>query len=244
MRTIILVFVYIIVIVLSFCLLMPIGLIIRLFSKKASAAYALFIVKCAFNLCMFISGCKKEVVGLEKVPTDTAVMYAANHRGFYDIILLYSIVPTQTAFVAKSGLRKFFCIAQWMWFLDCMFIERDNIKQSLEVILKAIALVKSGTSVYISPEGTRNPTDELLEFKEGSMKIATKGKVPIVPVCFTGTEKIMEESMPWVHSGKIRVEFGDPIYPDKLEKEELKHIGRYTRDVIQKLYDSTLDSED
>ena len=53
MRTIILVFVYIIVIVLSFCLLMPIGLIIRLFSKKASAAYALFIVKCAFNLCMF-----------------------------------------------------------------------------------------------------------------------------------------------------------------------------------------------
>ncbi len=238
MRTIILVIIYLIVIVLSFCILMPIGLIIRLFSKKASASYALTIVKIAFKLCMFVSGCKKEIVGLEKVPTDTPVMYAANHRGFYDIILLYSIVPTQTAFVAKVELRKLFCIAQWMWFLDCMFIVRDDIKQSLNTILRAISLVKSGTSVYISPEGTRNPTDELLEFKEGSMKIATKGKVPIVPVCFTGTERIIEENMPWVHSGKIRVEFGDPIYPDQLEKEELKHIGAYTRDKVQAIYDA------
>ena len=102
MRTIILVIVYVIVTLISFLILMPIGLIIRLFNKKTSAAYALFIVKCAFKLCMFISGCKKEIVGLEKVPTDTAVMYAANHRGFYDIILLYSIVPTQTAFVSKA----------------------------------------------------------------------------------------------------------------------------------------------
>jgi len=236
------VIVYLIICVLSIPFLLAL-LLVRAINQRAAAVFSQKIVWLAFRLCMLISGCKREIVGREKVPMDTAVMYAANHRSFYDIILMYTAVPNQTSFIAKIEMKKFVCIAQWMYFLNCLFMDRGDIKQNLQTILKAIELVKNNYSVYIAPEGTRNATDELLPFHEGSMKIATKGKVPIVPVVFTGTEEILEKHLPWIHRGKIRIEFGDPIYPDQLEPEQKKHIGAYTRDVIQEMYNKAKEIE-
>lgn len=194
MRTIIILILYVIITILSIpCYL--IEWIIRLINPMAAAKIAQVIVKGVFNLVMFVSGCRKEIVGLERIPRDTPVMYAANHRSFYDIVLAYATVPNQTAFISKKEIKKMPCVAQWMYFLNCQFMDRDDIKQSLQVILNAIALVKEGYSIYIAPEGTRNATDTLLEFKEGSMKIATKGNCPIVPVCFHGTEDIFENRL-------------------------------------------------
>lgn len=235
MRTIIILIAYILIAILSIPMYL-LEFIISKINDKAAAKLAQSIVCVVFKMVLFISGCKKEIIGIENIPDDTPVMYAANHRSFYDIILAYSTVPNQTAFISKIEIKKMPCVAQWMYFLHCQFMERGNVKQNLNIILNAISLVKNGYSIYIAPEGTRNATDELLPFKEGSMKIALKGKCPIVPVCIHGTEKIFENHLPWIHSGKIRIEYGTPIYPDQLDKQEQKHIGAYVHDVISNMY--------
>ncbi len=239
MRTFLILIAYIIISILSIPAYL-IEFIIRAINPMAAARLAQLAVKGAFSLVMFISGCKKTIVGLENIPRDTPVMYAANHRSFYDIILAYATVPNQTAFISKKEIKKMPCVAQWMYFLNCLFMDRGNVKQNLEVILSAISLVKNGYSIYIAPEGTRNATDTLLEFKEGSMKIATKGKCPIVPVCFHGTEKIFENCLPWIRKGNIRIEFGKPIYPDKLDKDTKKHLGAYVREIIAQMYENSI----
>lgn len=156
MRTIIILILYVIITILSIpCYL--IEWIIRLINPMAAAKIAQVIVKGVFNLVMFVSGCRKEIVGLERIPRDTPVMYAANHRSFYEIVLAYATVPNQTAFISKKEIKKMPCVAQWMYFLNCQFMDRDDIKQSLQVILNAIALVKEGYSIYIAPEGTATP---------------------------------------------------------------------------------------
>ena len=43
-----------------------------------------------------------------------------------------------------------------------------------------------------SPEGTRNKQGEIGEFKQGSMKLALKSGVPVVPVAIDGTYKLRE----------------------------------------------------
>lgn len=215
--------------------------IVRKISPKAAAAFALQVVRIAFTFALFISGCKKEITGIENIPADTPVMFAANHRSFYDIILAYATIASahvQVAFVSKIELKKVPMIAQWMHFLNCLFIDRGDMKQNMGVILDAIGLVKDGYSVYIAPEGTRNTSDTLLPFKEGSMRIATKSGAPIVPVCIKNTEDILENHVPWVRGGHISIEFGKPVYADALEKEEKKHIGAYVRDIIQEMYDN------
>ena len=213
----------------------------RKINEKAAAAFAIRIVRVAFNIAMFISGCKKHISGLENIPTDTPVMFAANHRGFYDILLAYSSIASvhvQVAFISKIEIKKFPIIAQWMYFLNCLFMDRGDMKQNMEVILKAISLIKEGYSIYIAPEGTRNASDTLLPFKEGSMKIATKTNAPIVPVCIKNTENIMENNLPWIKRGDISIQYGKPVYPDQLDKETKKHLGAYIQNIIQEMYNA------
>ena len=72
------------------------------------------------------------------------------------------------------------------------------------------------------------------------MKIATKGKCPIIPVCLHGTEEIFENNLPWIRKGKIRIEYGKPIYPDELDKETKKHLGAYVRGIVVNMYEQGL----
>lgn len=238
MRTILILLLYIIVCIISIPLLL-IECIVRKINEKAAAAFAIRIVRIAFNLTMFLSGCRKKIIGLEHIPKDTPVMFAANHRSFYDIILAYASIASahiQVAFISKIEIKKFPVIAQWMYFLNCLFMDRGDMKQNMGVILNAISLVKEGYSIYIAPEGTRNAEDTLLPFKEGSMKIATKTNVPIIPVCIKNTENILENHLPWIKGGNISIEYGKPVYPDQLDKEEKKHIGAYVQNIIQEMY--------
>ena len=72
MRTIIILILYVIITILSIpCYL--IEWIIRLINPMAAAKIAQVIVKGVFNLVMFVSGCRKEIVGLERIPRDTPV---------------------------------------------------------------------------------------------------------------------------------------------------------------------------
>ena len=70
------------------------------------------------------------------------------------------------------------------------------------------------------------------EFKEGSLKIAEKGKVPIVPVAIYGTYEIWEEHLPYMKKSKVIIEYGNPIIIDELTDNEKKKLGAYTRSKI------------
>ena len=114
----------------------------------------------------------------------------------------------------------------------CLFLDRDNIKEGLKLILKAVEDIKSGVSLFIFPEGTRSKDGNIAEFKEGSLKIATKAGCPIVPVAFSNTSAIFEDHFPFIKAAKVTIEFGKPIYVNELDKEEQKHIGKKVHDLI------------
>ena len=67
---------------------------------------SLAIVNWAWGVVIWLSGTKVIVKGEENVPKDTAVLYVANHRSIYDIVLTYVRVPRLTGYVAKKEMRK------------------------------------------------------------------------------------------------------------------------------------------
>jgi 1-acyl-sn-glycerol-3-phosphate acyltransferase len=107
------------------------------------------------------------------------------------------------------------------------------------VILEAIERVKSGISICIFPEGTRNKNQEdplsLLPFKEGSFKIATKTGCRIVPMAITGSADVFENHFPWIHKGTITITYGAPIDPKALDKETQKKLGAYCQKAVEDL---------
>ncbi len=225
----------------SLFILFPILWVVGKFSPKAKASASLAIVKWAFRTVLRLSGTKVKVVGLERIPKDEAVMFVGNHRSFFDIIIGYSLMKGNTAFIAKKEINKVPILRTWMKYLKCQFLDRHDMKQGLKVILEAIRLIKEEQyNIVIFPEGTRNKGEGVMEFKEGSFKIADKSGCKIVPMVQCGNECIFENQFPKIRKARTIIEFGEPIDVSTLSKEERKHMGAYTRDIVAGMYERNM----
>ena len=94
-----------------------------------------------------------------------------------------------------------------MKFIQCLFLDRDDLRQGLKTILKGIEMVEDGYSVFIA-QRTRNQGQEMLPFKEGSFKIAQKTGCPIIPVSISNSDSVLEKQFPRLKSAHVIVEFG------------------------------------
>lgn len=210
--------------------------IIGLFSKKAKARISYSIVQWVLKTCLFIAGTKIDVIGLENVPKDRAVLYVGNHRSIFDILINYSILPPLMGFVSKKEMKKYPFLNHWMRLMNCLFLDRDNIKEGLKTILAGVEQMKNGISMFIYPEGTRAKTDDaMIEFKEGSFKLAEKSGAPIVPVAINNSSACFEDHKPIVKKAHVIIEYGKPIETTELSKEEKKHLGAHVHDIVKEM---------
>lgn len=220
---------------------MLILLIVRKFRPDVSTFVAQGMVSAVFRLMIFITGSKVEVRGSENIPKDGGVLFVSNHRSYFDILTGLGYTKKPLGFVAKYEMIHVPLLKQWMELVNCLFLNRQDIKQGLKTIIKGIDQVKSGVSVWICPEGGRNMNPDVTnvkEFKEGSLKIAEKGKVPVVPVAIYGTYEIWEEHMPYMRKSKVIIEYGKPIVIDELSDAEKKKLGAYTRSKIVEMLEN------
>ena len=206
--------------------------IIGRFNPERKSKSSLWLVQKAFGIILFLSGTKVDVIGRENIPDDQPVLYVGNHRSYFDIVIGYRLIKGECGFIAKKEMEKIPFLRRWMKNIHCLFLDRKNIKEGLKTILAGIDKVKHGISIWIFPEGTRNRDAGMMEFKEGSMKIAEKTGCPIIPVAMTGTAEIFEKHIPWIKKSHVTVTFGKPIDIKTLEKDQKKVLGAYTRDVI------------
>ena len=206
------------------------------FNREASDLRQLRVVQAVFKIILWICGTKVIVLGEENVPTDKPVLYVANHKSLFDIIITYIRCPIRTGYVSKDVIEKVPSLNLWMKRLYCLFLNRSDIKQGLKTILAGIENIKNGISMCIFPEGTRNKTEDLvLPFKEGSFKMATKTGCPIIPMALTNTSAIFEDHFPLVKPTTVILEYGTPIYPNELNKDEQKKIGAYCQHAIEEM---------
>ena len=211
--------------------------IMHKFNDDGARRASLAIVSWAFNVIMFIGGTKRIVIGEDNVPKDEAVLYVSNHRSIFDIVVTYPRVPRRTGYIAKQESMKLPVISFWMVYLDCLFLDRSDIRKGLEMVLTAIDKVKNGISIFIYPEGTRNKTDQPLgEFHKGSFKIAQKAGCPIVPVVVNHTRECFEDHMPWIKKTTVIIEYCEPIRISELSKEDQKNIDQYVKTIIEQTY--------
>ncbi|MGN0364489.1 MAG: lysophospholipid acyltransferase family protein [Suilimivivens sp.] len=211
--------------------------IIGKFNMDLKNRSSLAIVSWAFRVCLFIAGTTIIVKGEENVPKDEPVLYIGNHRSYFDILITYVRVPRPTGYIAKKEMLRYPLLVNWMKNLHCLFLDRQDIKQGLMIILTAIEKIKSGISICIFPEGTRNRVNHtFMEFHEGSFKIAAKTGCAIVPMTIYNSADIFEDHLPKVRKTQVILEYGKPIYIKELEKEDQKRIGAYVKNIIMETY--------
>lgn len=212
--------------------------IIGKFNPHAKDISSLRIIQAVFKFILWITGVEVTVIGEENVPKDQAVLYIGNHRSFFDILLTYTRCPQLTGYVAKAEMEKIPLLSNWMRYLHCLFLDRKDIKKGMKTILEGIEKIKSGISICIFPEGTRNKNEnelDMLPFHDGSFKIATRAKCPVIPIALNNTADIFEAHLPRIRPTHVVIEYGKPIYPEELSREDQRRLGAYTQNVIREM---------
>ena len=224
--------------VLFFIFSIPVFLILYFIGLKNMTLrhrISIALVRFAFHVVLFLSGVKVIVKGLENIPDDKPVLYVANHSGFFDILAGYTTVKGLCGFVSKAELKKVPFLRLWMYFVNCLFFNRKDMRAAMQMIIDGIEKLKEGISIFIFPEGTRSKDGKLKPFKEGSFKMALKADVPIIPTAITGTSAVFEDHLPCIKSNVVTITYGTPILPADYTKTEQKHIGEIAQKEIAKM---------
>lgn len=179
-----------------------------------------------------MAGVSFNVYGKENIPTDEPVIYTPNHAGMFDIPAMILNAPEPPIFIAKKELKSIPVLSDWMYVLDCVFVDRNNKSSARSSLHEAIEMVKNGRSVVVFPEGTRSKDGTLGEFKGGAMKIAMETGAKVVPVLLRGTRARLEEKGEIV-PGEIDVVFMPSIETKGLTKEEFFEMPAQIRQLIQ-----------
>lgn len=131
---------------------------------------------------------------------DKRFLLVANHMSMFDPLACIYWSEKPITFVAKKEAEKFPFIGAAMKALDGQFLDRDNLRQGVQVIKKIEEYISTGyCSVVIYPEGTRNrnPEGPLPPFHPGTFKPAFRVNCPILPLAIYGTHRPFSTKIQW-----------------------------------------------
>lgn len=195
----------------------------RLKCEKDANDYVFKLYRKWADFTVKIVGINIEVYGIENIPKETCV-FMCNHTSILDVPILIKSINRNLGFISKKEVLKTPIIGYWLNKGKNVPLDRENPREGMKAISKGVQNLKEGFSMVIFPEGTRSKTGELLQFKKGSLKLATKSKAPIVPVYIDRASKCYEENKKF-KADKVKVVFGKPITTEGLTREEEKGLA-------------------
>jgi 1-acyl-sn-glycerol-3-phosphate acyltransferase len=161
----------------------------------------------------FLSGIRFEIHGQELIKRNTTYIFIFNHRSFIDAPILPIAIPQELRALGKKEISKI-PIFSWVVGRLAVWVDRSSIESRKASLEKMIKIAKSGFSVVVAPEGTRNDTSEtLLPFQKGAFRLSIESRIPILPMAVIGADQIMRRGSILLSPGKVKIFFSEPLTP-------------------------------
>ena len=195
-------------------------------------------VNLTIPLLMKLVRVKVNAKGVDKVPENGRMLFVCNHQHDFDPVMLLSVFPDyDIGFIGKKEIYKTMpLIGKAMHGLCCLSIDRENNREAAKTIIEAVHILKEDkASIGLFPEGYVSKSCELLPFRNGSLKIACKAKVPIV-VCVLNNTRSIPKRM-FIRHTDIELRVLSVINPDEYEGMTTVELG----DIIHAQMKTALD---
>ena len=174
-----------------------------------------------------------EAHGTENIPKENGFMLFPNHQGLFDVLAILQACPVPFSVVAKKEVAEVPFLKQVFACMKAFIIDREDIRQSMQVIINVVKEVKAGRNYLIFAEGTRSKQgNKPQEFKGGSFKAATKSKCPIVPVALIDSFKAFDTGS--IEKLTVQVHFLPPMYYDEYKDMKTTEIAAEVKRRIEK----------
>ncbi len=145
------------------------------------------------------------VEGLEHLPRTGGIIVVANHLHNADPVLISIACPRPLHYMAKKELFGVPVLGRILRWAGEFPINRGHVDRW--ALRRAAATVEQGVALGMFPEGTRSRAMKIERVLPGAGLVALQGKVPIVPVAITGTERLP-------FNGTKQHRRGDAPFPD------------------------------
>lgn len=175
-----------------------------------------------------------ETYGLENIPSENGFMFFPNHQGLYDVLAIVEACSIPFSVVAKKEIKDVQFLKQVIACMKGYLMDREDIRQSMQIIGNVTNEVKKGRNYVIFPEGTRSKEgNQVQSFKAGSFKAATKAECPIVPVALINSFKPFDTNT--ISPVTVQVHFLPPLYYDDYKNMKTKEIADKVQKQIQQV---------
>ena len=178
-----------------------------------------------------------QVTGLENLPEEDGFMIYANHQGMFDVVAIAATWERPMAAVLKKELGEVPLLKQIRLCTNSFTMDREDVRQSLEVIQNVTREVQKGRNYLIFPEGTRSKNGNVMgEFHGGSFRCAVKAKCPIVPVALLDSYKVLDQK----GSGPVSVQlhYLQPIAYEEFAGMKATEVAALVKQRIQDAIDA------
>ena len=183
--------------------------------------------------CAVVSGnIDLKVYGIENIPKENGFLLYGNHQGMFDVLAIAATCDNPLGAVLKKELAKIPFLKQVIACTHSFAMDREDIKQSMEVIVNVIKEVKNGRNYLIFPEGTRSRMgNKLLEFHSGSFKCAIKAKCPVIPIAFIDSFKVLDQK--GCKPVNVQIHYLEPIYYEEYKDMNTVELAALVRGRIE-----------
>lgn len=174
-----------------------------------------------------------KVLGRENLPLRKGgILFAVNHLSWTDIYLLASTLPLSYR-LTWMGKHEVFGNRFVAWFMrtnNVIPLHRGVADRA--AFVAAIKALKEGAAMLMFPEGHRSENHALIQGKEGTVRLAVRTNVPIVPMAIWGSETGFRGAM---LRQPIRIRIGQPYHPASLANGARDQWDKLTEDLMLRI---------
>ena len=179
-----------------------------------------------------------DAYGMDKLPKEEGYIMFPNHQGLFDTLALFESHEKPFSAVVKKEMEHVFLVKQIIKLIQAQLMDRDDVRQSLQVIKQVAEEVKAGRRYVIFAEGTRSRNgNELLEFKAGTFKSAMMAKCPIVPVALIDAFKAFDTNS--IKKITVKIHYMEPILYEEYKDMKTVEIAA----IVKQRIDETIAAE-
>ena len=162
------------------------------------------------------------VVGRKNLWAHRPAVFMVNHQSaLIDVLVTTMLLQNGFTGVVKREVAHVPVIGQLLTLADFAFVDRSDGVQARAALDDAKRRLAQGTSVVLSPEGTRSLTPTVGQFKKGGFHVAMQAGVPIVPIVIRNAGELMWRHAKTARPGTVDVCVHEPIQTTGWTKSDL-----------------------
>lgn len=145
---------------------------------------------------------------MDALKVNTPYLFVVNHLSFFDTYCMALLPVYDITFAVRSWPFRIFWYSGFMRLARYLDVEGSRWEETLS---NSRSVFAAGGTVLFFPEGHRSRDGQLQRFYSGAFKVAIATGVPLVPLCISGTERLLPPGRKWLSPCRVTLRALPPI---------------------------------